>query len=213
MVDIAPMKKPQAALRRSAGFTMIELMSVLSIMVVAAAVIIAKSEVTVDKAKVDATRVSLMNLRDACTGTPEHPGFLTDCGETPRQIVDLFRYPPCLPSGAFIPYYDPRTRYGWNGPYLLRETGRFPNNFTNGYTPAYGTPNDPGILDAWGRAVIIQHPAGNWSLKTSEQYCRLISAGPDGVINTSITQLSPDINNRSHVGDDIVVYLFRANGP
>ena len=124
----------------------------------------------------------------------------------------------------------------WRGPYVLHRGSRLPpatilvngsrsaNPFYGGQTPSdtgvciYGVADvvdgsgnvtkygDPTVIDAWGNPIVIQEPASD------KTYARLVSAGPNGVINTDPNVLMPDRTTGANGrGDDIVLFLYRAD--
>jgi hypothetical protein len=169
---------------------------------------------TGSEARIQATRASEIAIRDAICGTQGAPGFVSDLGEAPIHLADLFVLPPLLPSGARPLPFDRFTGRGWNGPYLVRNTGRYALAPAGGFTNLYGNDGDPALIDAWGHAIVLQWPTqAGLPLAERQVYTRLVSAGPDGVLNTSSNMLAPDLGDPDQVGDDVVAYLFRANGP
>jgi len=116
----------------------------------------------------------------------------------------------------------------WQGPYLMHGGARYAidHDTSSGavdrkFTDAYGVGNatsgtnqgfggDPTILDAWGRPVVLQEPdetVDGFAPTTEEKtYARLVSAGPNGIIDTPLTALMPNAVER---GDDIIVFLYR----
>jgi len=203
----------RAALRRR-GFTFVELIVVASILVVLAGLVLYRAGDAGAQARVDATIASEIAVRDAICGTQSAPGFLGDLGEIPIRTADLFEQPLALPSGTSVTPFDRFTARGWNGPYLLRSTGRYQVAPPFGFTSFYGQDGDPAVIDPWGRPIVLQWPTvPAISLDERQSFARLVSAGPDGVLNTPSNVLGPDLNDQSQVGDDVVVYLFRANGP
>lgn len=110
--------------------------------------------------------------------------------------------------------YSATTRRGWNGPYVQHNGGRFRPvdqqlhaSFTpDGFETRYAVLNDPALLDAWGRPVVLQVPILNedFPLAVRWRHARLISAGPSGIINTPPDVLMPTLAQR---GDDLVTFL------
>ncbi|MEM8884621.1 MAG: hypothetical protein AAGD14_11165, partial [Planctomycetota bacterium] len=67
-------------------------------------------------------------------------------------------------------------------------------------------------LDGWGNPVVIQLPdASTGTLEQRLNAVRLVSAGPNGDIETPSDQLEPDVSDPAAVGDDVVLYLRREN--
>ena len=125
------------------------------------------------------------------------------------QLSFLFTAP------AGLPDYDPATRIGWRGPWLSTVTAT-PYEVTGTFTAVYGLgdgrdglpDDDLAPIDGWGNPIVIQLPDVSASVITDEEieHVRLVSAGPDGVINTPDNVLAP-----TDVGDDLVLFLRREN--
>ncbi len=196
------------------GFTLIELVTVTAILVVVASVALLNLSSTSEEEKVHAAQVSLTALRDAIVGTLDRPGFIVDNSEPPIRLSDLFQMPTLLPSGRPVHAFDRFTARGWNGPYLASPGGVYALNDAAGFTINYDNVGAPCVIDPWQRPVILQRPTTT-GLTDDErrEFTRLVSAGPDGIIETSPSAQAPDRNQLQDVGDDIVLYLFRANGP
>jgi type II secretory pathway pseudopilin PulG len=109
----------------------------------------------------------------------------------------------------------------WKGPYLLHTGGNFDfdDADADNFGVIYGEPGDPVILDAWGHPIVLQQPtetpAGYTDpddiLRIQKMHVRLVSAGPDGELDTPPEALRPDDTSVAGVGrdDDLVVFLFR----
>jgi prepilin-type N-terminal cleavage/methylation domain-containing protein len=116
-----------------------------------------------------------------------------------------------------LPYY-PDSKIGWRGAWLDATTATgYPaaldemvNRNTasaNGFGAAYGEPGDLAPLDGWGSPVVIQLPSVAAGITDDEvDHVRLLSAGPDGVLDTPATTLTPSLVQKN---DDLVVYLYR----
>ena len=117
----------------------------------------------------------------------------------------------------------------WQGPYVKHSGARYATSVSNTsvsvtFSAAYGVGDlaagtasgtmsgfggDPTILDAWGKPVVIQEPSTHGAFTpdaTDKTYARLVSAGPNGAIDTPLTVLMPTPEQR---GDDILIFLSR----
>jgi prepilin-type N-terminal cleavage/methylation domain-containing protein len=119
----------------------------------------------------------------------------------------------------------------WNGPYVTHQGARYPGardptaaaaagfgaefgvadvdgvDQTTGAT-AVTTYGDPTVLDAWNNPIVIQVPntsGGASPSATDLMYARLVSAGPNGKLETPETEQMPPTSDR---GDDVVMFLF-----
>lgn len=188
-----------------------------------------------------ATLSTMQQIRNAIMGSPGQPGYFSDMGDYPRptefsvanpgnpgprpdhpQLRYLFINPadekPIRPRGNDIEW-DPSTKTGWRGPYMLSATGAFSADLHPSFLvdePAstnrlYGdltdprdgrNEPDPALLDAWGRPIVIQEPL---QVGNPEPFrARLVSAGPNGVIDTPPEDRTPDPDE---IGDDLLLYL------
>ncbi len=102
------------------GFTLIELVIVIVVLGIIAAVAIPRFGTIVDSSKVTATRSEMQTLKRAIVGNPEavsggeyvDRGFEDDVGFLPNSLADLVTKPDSISA------YDKLTRLGWNGPYI-----------------------------------------------------------------------------------------------
>ena len=103
-----------------AGFTLIELVIIIVVLGIVAAVAIPRFGSLVDSSKETATRSEMMTLKRAIIGNPEavsggefvDRGFEGDVGFLPSILSDLVSKPDS------VVVYDKLTRLGWNGPYV-----------------------------------------------------------------------------------------------
>lgn len=193
-----------ASRRRCTGLTLLELVVVVAILAVLAGMIIPLGAGQVQKARFAATKTNLLLIRDAIMGTPDKPGFYSDTGQFPVTLKDLFVNP--FASTDPLATFNRDTGRGWHGPYLIPSGSSYPNNFTNTYTAG-----DPAILDAWGQPIVIQIPdPTQFGTAASQSFIRLISAGPDGTVETS-PAASDSYGNPYPIpgsrGDDLVLFI------
>jgi prepilin-type N-terminal cleavage/methylation domain-containing protein len=206
-------KRPTAA----RGFTLVELLVVAMILVALAGILVPFFEKTFWDAPKQTTQVTLTNLRQIVMGNDASPGYFGDLRQLPETMADLFVTPSYLPTA--LQTFDRNAARGWRGPYVQNQTGTYTVNATAGFTtgpnangtgnPGYGNANDPAVMDAWNHPVVLQIPTGGTGTP-NPLYARLVSAGPDGVIQTPPDTLYPLPSAR---GDDLVIFLQRADTP
>ncbi len=155
-------------LKKSSGFTLVEVLMVVGLMAILAVVSISLVSTSVDETRFNETTLKLQQIREAMIGNPEVReartrtsfGFLGDVGAIPtaaQGIAGLVTRPGGLP--AFSPDATVRFGLGWNGPYL---TGGAGANFT---------------LDAWGNAIVYDPVASPPTLT---------SLGGDGAVGGTV---------------------------
>lgn len=106
--------------REQTGFTLIELVIIIVILGILAAVAVPKFTDITEGSKVNATRHEMIALKRAIIGNPAATaggeyvdrGFEGDVGFVPSQLSDLVAKPDTVAA------YNRLTRLGWNGPYL-----------------------------------------------------------------------------------------------
>ncbi|NUN47726.1 MAG: type II secretion system protein [Candidatus Brocadiae bacterium] len=211
------------------GFTLLELVVVLAILVTLASL----SAMFVAGAAGDSagkvTQASLAALRDSVSGTQACPGFAVDNGRTwfasGRPAAGQFRLTDLFVRPGYLGAFEPVTRLGWRGPYAVAGTGRVtytspagPVSFRQGEgapevlhgsfpTACVRISGDILPSDGWRRPIFVQIPGDSADPAENGRRARLVSAGPDGIVQTPATGLPA----RSACGDDLVVYLFVAD--
>lgn len=135
-------KAKNRRLSGSAGFTLIEIVIVIIILGIIAAVAIPRFGDVTENAKIAATKEEMMRLKVAIIGDASvtaggkyvNKGYLGDAGSVPTSLVDL-----AVKPGA-LAVYNNFTGLGWNGPYIDSAGGDYLN-------------------DAWG-ATYVYNAAG-----------------------------------------------------
>jgi prepilin-type N-terminal cleavage/methylation domain-containing protein len=102
------------------GFSLIELVIVIVVLGIVAAVAIPRFGALTENSKINATKKEMLSIKKAIIGNPEitaggkyvDRGFEGDVGFAPSALVDLVVKPDTVAP------YDQFTRLGWNGPYL-----------------------------------------------------------------------------------------------
>jgi prepilin-type N-terminal cleavage/methylation domain-containing protein len=119
------------------GFTLVELVIVIVVLGILAAVAIPMFAGVSESSRTTATLKEMQELKRAIVGSPEmvsggrpiQRGFEGDIGHVPNRLVDLVVRPDSIAP------YDRLIRLGWNGPYIDSSGGRF-------------------LADAWGAAYL-----------------------------------------------------------
>ena len=181
-----------------------------------------------------ATLATMDALREAIVGSPGEPGYFQDMQELPQPrepgaLVGRPQHPQV--RYLFVNPADPleepiRQRIDngnggiivWNGPYMQDKGDRYTAGAGAGFTSLYGsnvaTPfssgPDQAVHDAWGNPIVIQSPQLVFDAndQSKDMNARLVSAGPDGVIDTPADVFEPSMAQR---GDDFVIFLFMAD--
>jgi len=183
---------------RRRGLTLLELLVVLTILAVAAGIVVPMvANITSGEsfhtpggpksAQRIATEATMTRVHDAIMGSGENPGYFGDLGELPwpqdgsRQDHPQLRYLFVNPAtedntGDF----DPNTRRGWRGPYVLGSTGRYAVEGPRGFHDLYGENGDPALIDAWGSPIVIMLRS-----ESGRTNAYLVSAGKDAALGTA----------------------------
>lgn len=120
---------------RKSGFTLIELVIIIVVLGILAAVAVPKFADVSENSKTVATKKEMKAIRRAIVGNPDivsggeyiDRGFKGDVGFNPSQLSDLVVKPDSVSD------YNRLTRLGWNGPYI-------------------DSSNSDYLADAWGTA-------------------------------------------------------------
>lgn len=217
-----------ACIRRRHGLTLFELMVVLGILLVLGTLVVPAVNGHLQRSRDDVTRQSMRRIRETVMNTyfddmfeqlprPGASGLAAGRADHP-QLCYLFLNPETYEDtdGLTAEYdvtYDPISRRGWRGPYLLHEGGGFEyavdadRPVAGNFSARYGETGDPAVLDGWGNPIVIQEPDddGDGSISFDERrHARLVSAGRDGIIDTDPDSLYPLPDDR---GDDLVLFL------
>ena len=213
---------------------MVEMVVVVALLAIVALLVVQSVGHVRAEAEDTVVRSNLQAIRDAFCGTVGAPGFLADMQCVPGfsnrclRIGNLLEAPTNLPAGT---NYDRLARRGWRGPYVQNARrvdntnaalrGLFPapddrrwetdaTFAERRFYPAagdYGTTNDPALADPWGNPVVLQMPTNVPDDDECWRFARLVSAGPDGILQTP----AETIPVRTNRGDDLVLFLNRAN--
>lgn len=122
---------------RQRGFTLIELVMVIVVLGLVAAIVVPRMGSLSESSRVNATKSEMLVLKRAIIGNPSavaggryfDVGFEGDVGHPPATLSELGRKPDTVPA------YDKFTRIGWNGPYVDTSGGEY-------------------LTDAWGAAYV-----------------------------------------------------------
>jgi prepilin-type N-terminal cleavage/methylation domain-containing protein len=129
------MKQPQkqqnqrlrSKLNQRDGFTLIELVIVMVVLAIVAAVAIPRMGDVAENSKVTTTKEEMRRLKVAIVGDPSlsaagkltNRGYAGDVGALPSALTDL-----AIKPGA-VSAYNKFTRLGWNGPYIDSANGEY----------------------------------------------------------------------------------------
>ena len=204
------------------GLTLFELLAVMGILLVLGTLVVPVVGSRIGQSRDEVTRQSLQRLREAIVGTyhddmdglprPGEAAMAAGRADHP-QLAYLFVNPETHLDGNSLTRdyditFDPISRRGWRGPYLLHKGSGFPYtpDVGRGFSTRYGKAGDPAVLDGWGNPIVLQEPTDtNATAYDRSRHARLVSAGPSGVIDTDPNQLLP-----ADRGDDVVLFLWIA---
>lgn len=197
------------------GFTLVELVLVLTVLAVLAGMVVPMVgglEISTPYGQKSpeqiATEHTMQQIRDAIMGRPSRPGAWSDLGQRPETFavfadpnVLLSEMPP-LGLPGHLQNFDPVTRLGWRGPYLTGVTR---------------------LIDAWGNPLVMQIDVNADGVVDAFdlRYARLVSAGPDGILQTPVGSgvAVPGADPGSHLTlsefgedyDDLVLFFRTAD--
>ncbi len=177
-----------------AGFSMIELVAAIGIMVLMAGIVIPAVGAQMQKSRVARTKSDMGTVQQAFNS------YFVDTGVWPSNaafspaanVQDNFIGFPCFYNNSFA-------HVGWSGPYLS-EGVRINNTVMNVATT---DPTQGGLRDGWGNPYRVIYVA---KTNANPGALFLYSAGPDKTINTSNANLA----RGTTTGDDIVTVITRS---
>ena len=178
-------------MRTRLALTLVELITVLFILAALAGVVIPLCSEQVAQASQTATRATLVEVQQAVlrywhdTKYVPLDGVNTVATEAQRfDLVWLFKNPVTDDTAV---QYDPNTRRGWNGPYLLSPTA---------------ADGQRDLVDAWNNSLQVQYVNPAEDLKD----VRIVSAGANGVVDIDPGTATSLLTSGS-TGDDLYVAI------
>jgi len=129
-------------MKSETGFTLVELVLIIVVLGIVAAVAIPKIGDIITGSKTNATKEEMMRLKTAIVGNsavtsggrPTDRGYRGDVGSFPPNLTGLA----ARPGGIVV--WNPYTRLGWHGPYIDSTGGEY-------------------LKDAWGAAYVYDSTA------------------------------------------------------
>lgn len=112
---------------RYRGFTLIELVIIIAVLTILAAIAIPGIGNLIETSRINSTKAELIELKKAIVGSPQvvengnyvSRGFENDVGFAPSCLKDLVTKPDTVAG------YNRITRLGWNGPYIDSSGGQY----------------------------------------------------------------------------------------
>ncbi len=106
--------------RSDEGFTLIELVMIIVVLGILAAIAVPRMGAINDSSRISATRAEMAMLKRAITGNPQvtaggryvDVGFEGNVGHPPASLPELAQKPDSIAA------YNQFTNLGWNGPYV-----------------------------------------------------------------------------------------------
>lgn len=155
------------------GFTLVEVVIILVVLSILAAVAVPMALRIFERTAEDATREEMANLKKALIGDPQKLqstfrsdfGFLGDIGRLPTAAENLDAL---VTQGSFLPFAfnDPKqTGAGWKGPYIVGATS--------------GQELEEFKKDQWGVAYVYDD-TDYVNANSQNVDAKITSAGPDG---------------------------------
>jgi type II secretory pathway pseudopilin PulG len=212
---------------KSLGFTLLELMVVLLILIALAGVVVPFVHGTVEQATCQATDATLAAVKEAIMGSPQGPGYFHDMGghfpEYKDNTGDHYHLHFLFATSTFtspkqglypseLKDFKPSLGLGWRRPYLqgggkLKDPSSLDASFDDlQYVHFKHTDftEDVFVLDhyRWRNPIVLQVPNNCPNYGNGSWCARLVSAGPDGKLDTKIADAGA-----SNRGDDRVLFL------
>lgn len=166
------------------GFTLLELLVVVSLMAVLATAALIANEGVNDRAEEDATRYEMAELRKALLQ------FRRDVGHFPATLNFLVNCQ--VADDAACITWNPDTHRGWNGPYVSAGSDK----------------------DAWGHDYLLFDPSDTTPSNDADGVARLVSVGfdedddDDGTMD-AVENAASDSCDKITNSDDIVLCLLK----